>query len=75
MDKDFDVITDLMNGLAGARTTLNACLSTLAKDDQPARKQIADTLRHQIADTLEEIEVARAKVLKRITAEEPALTL
>jgi hypothetical protein len=69
MDKDFEVITELMNGLADARATLNACLSNLARDDQPARKQIADTLRQHIADTMKEIDVARLKVLKRITAE------
>jgi hypothetical protein len=74
MDNDPDVITDLMNSLAAARITLNACLSLLAKDDQPARNQIVDTLRQQIADTLKEIEVVRMKVLKRITADVPGVS-
>jgi hypothetical protein len=69
MDNDPDVITDLMNSLADARVTLNDCLSTLAKGDEPARLEIAETLRQQIADTVKEIEVVRLKVLKRITAE------
>jgi hypothetical protein len=68
MDKDFALITELMNGLADARATLNDCLSTIARDDRPARKQIADTLTQQIADTVKEIDVARLKVLTRITA-------
>jgi hypothetical protein len=66
---DRDLITDLMNSLAGARATLNDCLSTLARGDEPARLEIAATLRQEIADTVKEIEVTRLKVLKRITAE------
>jgi hypothetical protein len=69
MDNDPDVITDLMNSLADARVTLNDCLSTLAKGDEPARLEIAETLRQQIADTVKGIEVVGLKVLKRITAE------
>ena len=64
-----DLITDLMNSLADARATLNDCLSTLAKGDEPTRLEIAETLRQQIADTIKEIEVTRLKVLKRITAD------
>jgi hypothetical protein len=68
MDKDFDLITDLMTSLADARATLNDCLSTLAKGDEPARLEIAETLKQQIADTIKEIEVVRMKVLTRLTA-------
>jgi hypothetical protein len=64
-----DLITDLMNSLADARATLNDCLSALAEGDEPARLEIAATLRQQIADTVKEIEVTRLKVLNRITAE------
>jgi len=52
MDNDPAVIANLMNKLADARLTLNECLSTVAKDDEPARLEIADTLRQQIADTI-----------------------
>jgi len=69
MDKDLDLITDLMNGLADARVTLNDCLSALSNDHEPIRKEVADTLRQQIADTLKEIEATRLKVLKRIASQ------
>ena len=73
MDKDFDVITDLMNSLADARTTLNDCLFTLASGHQPARRQVAGTLRQEIADTIEQIEAARLKGLNQLTAQAPRL--
>jgi len=66
-----DMIADLMNKLADARVTLNKFLSTLAQGDEPARREIAETLRQQIADRIEDIDVARLKVLIRITAEAP----
>jgi hypothetical protein len=68
MDNDPHVIADLMSKLADARATLNECLSTLAQDDEPARLEIAETLREQIADTIGEIDAARLKVLKKIAA-------
>jgi len=68
MDNDPHVIADLMSKLADARVTLNECLSTLAQDDEPARLEIAETLRMQIADTIAEIDAARLKVLKRLPA-------
>jgi hypothetical protein len=69
MDHDFDVITDLMNSLADARVTLNACLYALAGDDTPTRQHPSDTLRQEIAATITGIEVSRLKVLKRLTPE------
>jgi hypothetical protein len=69
MDNDPHVIADLMSKLADARATLDECLSTLASDNKAARLEIAETLRQQIADTIAEIDAARLKVLKRVTAQ------
>jgi len=71
MDNDPHLIADLMSKLADARVTLNECLSTLAQGDGLARREIAETLRQQIADTIKEIDVTRLKVLKRIAATDP----
>jgi hypothetical protein len=60
MDRDVNTIADLMNRLADARATLDACLSHLPADDTAGRRRVADTIK--------EIDNARLNVLNHFEA-------
>jgi hypothetical protein len=61
MDKDPDMISDLMNSLADARVALNDCLSSLPRNDK--------TNRQRVTDAIKEIDDARLKILIHLAAE------
>jgi hypothetical protein len=58
MDTSQDMIRELMDSLADARATLDACLSGLASDDT--------TNRELVTNTISRIDGVRLEVLKEI---------
>lgn len=58
MDTTLDMIRELMDGLADARTSLNHCLSGLPSGDK--------TNRERVTNTISQIDDARLEVLKEI---------